>query len=121
MCYKHLSAIRKALKLPSNAIANTWRYAPRKNIKEEGAQIDLLFDRSDDAITCCEIKYSNKHYAVDKLCADNLIRRANVLKKQTRTHKQIFWVLITVVDMAETTYAKQLISKAITAQDLFEH
>src|SRR3989338_6114057 len=67
------------------------RYVPKKNTKEDGAQIDLLFDRPDDAITCCEIKYSNQPYAVDKSCADNLVRRASVLKTQTRTHKQIFW------------------------------
>ena len=120
ICYKHLPVIRKTLKLPSNAVANTWRYAPKKNTKEDGAQIDLLFDRPDDAITCCEIKYSNQPYAVDKLCSNNLIRRANVLKTQARTHKQIFWALITVIGIAETSYSKKIISHVVTLQNLFE-
>jgi len=120
VCYKHLPIIRKTLKLPSNAVANTWRYVPQKNTKEEGAQIDLLFDRSDDAITCCEIKYSNQPYVVDKICADNLVRRARVLKTQGRTQKQIFWTLITVMGIAETSYSKKIIDHVVTLQNLLE-
>jgi len=120
ICYKHLPLIRKALKLPSNAIANTWRYVPQKRASEEGAQIDLLFDRPDDAITCCEIKYSNQPYIVDKLCAENLVRRADVLKKQGKTHKQIFWTLVTVFGITENSYSKKLISHVVTLQNLLE-
>lgn len=118
ICYKHLSLIRKALALPNNAIASAWRYVSKKKASEEGAQIDLLFDRPDDAITCCEIKYSHERYLVDKVCATNLIRRGDVLKTQTRTHKQIFWALVTVMGMTENAYSKQLISRVVTLQDL---
>lgn len=53
ICYEHLSQIRAKLKLSPTAIPRTWRYVPIKGSKEQGAQIDLLFDRDDDAITQC--------------------------------------------------------------------
>ena len=66
ICYKHISAIRKALSISPDAIANAWRYVPRKSEKDRGAQIDLLFDRQDDAITLCEIKYSDDPFVITK-------------------------------------------------------
>lgn len=36
------------MKLKPDAIASTWPYAPNKKAQGEGAQLDLLFDRSDD-------------------------------------------------------------------------
>lgn len=51
ICYKHLPQISHALKLPATAHAACWRYAPKSGCIEEGAQIDLLFDRTDDVIT----------------------------------------------------------------------
>ena len=57
---------------------------------------------------------------MDKSCADNLVRRASVLKTQTRTHKQIFWTLITVIGIAETSYSKKIIGNIVTLQNLLE-
>lgn len=48
VCYKHISEIRRALAIDPGAIANSWRYVPRKGDENRGAQIDLLFDR-----ICC--------------------------------------------------------------------
>lgn len=48
------------------AVASSWRYAPRKGSKVRGAQIDLLFDRKDSAITICEIKYSEEPFTLTK-------------------------------------------------------
>ncbi|OGT69399.1 MAG: hypothetical protein A3I12_07890, partial [Gammaproteobacteria bacterium RIFCSPLOWO2_02_FULL_38_11] len=72
VCYKHISAIRKALSITPDAIANTWRYVPRKGVKTRGAQIDLLFSRKDDAITLCEIKYSNEPFILTKEYVEDL-------------------------------------------------
>ena len=37
----------------SASIPYKWRYVPKKCSEERGAQIDLLFDRQDDAIALC--------------------------------------------------------------------
>ncbi len=52
--YKHLSQIRKALDIPPTGVAASWRYTPRIGGTNQGTQIDLLFDRDDDAITICK-------------------------------------------------------------------
>jgi hypothetical protein len=41
-------------------------YFPRPKTKAEGGQIDLFFERHDECITLCEIKYTNQHFAMDK-------------------------------------------------------
>ena len=50
ICYKHILQISEALNMSPTAIPNTWRYTPLKDEKEKGAQIDLLFDRKDNAM-----------------------------------------------------------------------
>ena len=73
ICYKHISQIRKKLSISPAAVANAWRYVPKtKTDNSGGAQIDLLFDRLDDAITICEIKYSEKPFVINKQYAKNL-------------------------------------------------
>src|SRR5262249_38225205 len=66
ICYKHLSQINHALNLSSTAIPGTWKFVPAKKSQEQGAQIDLLFDRDDDSITICEIKYTQEPFSIDK-------------------------------------------------------
>ena len=34
-----------------------------------GAQVDLLIDRNDDAITICEIKYTDEPFVINKTYA----------------------------------------------------
>ncbi len=98
VCYKHISAIRKALSISPDAIANAWRYVPRKDEKDRGAQIDLLFDRQDDAITLCEIKYSDDPFVITKEYVETLKRKMSVFKEQTQTHKQLFLALFLLMD-----------------------
>ena len=66
LCYKHIDQISSSLDLSPTALPTTWQYIPKKGTEEQGAQIDLLFDRDDDAITICEIKYTNTPFAIDK-------------------------------------------------------
>jgi hypothetical protein len=46
-----------ALGLNATAIPFAWRFVPKAE-PGRGAQITLLFDRTDNAITLCEIKYT---------------------------------------------------------------
>lgn len=119
VCYKHVSAIRKSLGISPDAIANSWRYVPRKGDVLQGAQIDLLFDRNDDAITICEIKYSDEPFTITKEYADALQRKMNVFKKQTGTRKQLFLALITANGIKNNFYADDLINGVVTLEDLF--
>ncbi|MSP53475.1 MAG: AAA family ATPase, partial [Gammaproteobacteria bacterium] len=120
VCYKHLALIRKALQLNSTAQASSWRYVPRKGSKEQGAQIDLLFDRKDAAVTLCEIKYSQQPYVVNKEMVESLNRKIKSFKEKTRTKKQLFLALISANGIKNNSYADDLLSGTVTAEDLFK-
>lgn len=120
VCYKHISAIRKALGVNPTAIAGAWRYTPIKGSMNQGAQIDLLFDRKDDAITICEIKYSEEPYVLTKEYMQILIRKIDVFKNQTKTQKQIFLALICAQGVKNSFYAESLVSGVVTLEDLFK-
>lgn len=119
VCYKHIDQIRKALGIDPGAIAATWRYSPRSK-DERGAQIDLLFDRPDGAITICDMKRSHNSFALDKTEAEELLRKVAVFQKQTRTKKQVFLTLITTSGLKPTLYSEEIITNQVTMDALFK-
>ena len=120
ICYNHLPQIVSALKLSPTAISSTWRYVSKKNSEEKGAQIDLLFDRDNDAITLCEIKYTDKPFSISKDYFNNLKNKIATFKRVTQTKKQIFLVIITSVGIKDNPYSDELISQVVTWDDFFE-
>lgn len=120
VCYKHLIQISDTLHLSATAIPNGWRYMPRKKSKEMGAQIDLLFDRQDDSITLCEIKYTNQPFIIDKAYATALNRKMAVFKRQTRTQKQLFIAFISANGLKPTLYSEEMVSGVVILDNLFE-
>lgn len=122
VCYKHISEIRHALSINPGAIANSWRYVPRKedSMDNKGAQIDLLFDRKDGVITLCEIKYTNNPFVIDKTFAVNLANKIEVFKQKTRTKKQIFMVMISANGLKKTIYSEEMITGLVTLDDLIK-
>ncbi|HSW93523.1 MAG TPA: ATP-binding protein [Gammaproteobacteria bacterium] len=119
ICYKHLSQIRKKLDISPSAVANGWRYVPLKRSKESGAQIDLLFDRDDDSITICEIKYTTEPFIITKSYAENLKNKIAVFKDKTRTKKQIFLAMISASGIKNTIYSEEMVQGVVTLEDLF--
>lgn len=120
VCYKHLPQIGHSLKMSPTAIPNTWRYSPQKGTEEPGAQIDLLFDRDDDSLTICEIKYTGKPYVIDKQEAMKLKQKIAVFKDKTRTKKQIFLAMISANGLKKSLYSEEMIDGVVTLDDLFK-
>lgn len=120
VCYKHISQIRKKLKINAGAIPYAWKYAPKARAAEDGAQIDLLFDRNDDAITICEIKYSDTNFVIDKTYANSLIKKTEVFTKNTKTTKHIFIAMICSGGLKHNMYSEELVQGVVTLEDLFE-
>lgn len=119
-CYKHIDQIRKALKIDPGSTVGTWRYVPKAKDGQEGAQIDLLFDRLDGAITICEIKCSDNKFAIDKTYAQELLKKMEIFRKQTRTKKQLFLCMVTTVGLKPTMYSEEIITNEATLEDLFK-
>lgn len=119
ICYKHISQIRKKLNINPSAIADSWRYAPTTKTNEQGAQIDLLFDRNDDCITVCEIKFTDTPFAIDKSYTEKIKRKITVFKEKTRTKKQIFFAIVSAMGLKETIYSEEMVHAVATLDDLF--
>ena len=103
------------------AAPNSWRHVSKKTSLEErpGAQIDLLFDREDDSITLCEIKYTKKPFSIDQQYAAILENKIKVFKQQTRTKKQIFMAMISANGIVQNQYMSRLSLRVITLEDFF--
>lgn len=57
ICLKHVAQIKQALGIASVLTQESpWSYLPVRTT-EQGAQIDLIIDRSDNCINLCEIKF----------------------------------------------------------------
>ncbi len=121
ICYKHIGEIKAALKIDVGARTGVWRYVPRKNDNKQGAQIDLLFDRDDGAITLCEIKYTKNKYEINKSYEKNLAHKMDTYKEQTRTSKQIFIVFISANGLKKNKYSDELVNDVITLDELFKN
>ena len=115
---KHIDHIVHALHIKASGQVSAWRFIPRKKL-EDGAQIDLVIDRSDDAITLCEIKYADKQYAIDKQYAKNLKKKIDTFKEKTGTNKQIFLAMICANGLKNTTYSEEQIDGGIITLDDF--
>lgn len=92
LCIKHVRPLKAALGI---AVVETsdvpWRYQAGKDAAyPDGAQIDLLIDRSDATINLCEIKFSQGEFTVDASYAKELRRKIDVFRQVTNTRKNIF-------------------------------
>ncbi len=121
ICLKHIYQISKSLGIDSipSHIGN-WRYVPKKGSKEEGAQIDLLFDRDDGVVTLCEIKYSDKKFSIDKSYGKQLMKKMEVFEKYFKIKKQLFLAMITTDGLKPSIWSKELVQNEVTLSDLFK-
>lgn len=120
VCRKHINKILRAVGIRSGSPMNPWRYTP-SSWSEEGAQIDLVIEQLDNAITLLEVKYTEKPFIVDKRYAANLERKVRVFKEVTGTKEDIFLAMVAANGVKKTLYAQELLSAVVTLEDLFNH
>lgn len=121
VCLKHLSEIKNGLNLTHVLCKiGSWRFIPKAGSKEQGAQIDLLFDREDGVITLCEIKYSEHPFSIDKDYANQLMKKVTVFEKHFSTKKQIFLALIATQGLKKSIWSENLVAQSISLESLFK-
>lgn len=118
VCFKHLYQIKKALQIPISSAAYFWKTLATDN-KQGGAQIDLVFDRPDNSINLCEIKYNQTPFVIDKKYAQHLHYREMCYLKETKTSKQIFHSFITKAGLKTTLYSESIVTSIVTLDDFF--
>ena len=115
ICYQHIDCLLHALqldKIPS--FCSHWLCRS----EDVNAQIDLILDRGDEAITLCEIKYTRKPFEIDKSYAKKLLQKTEALEQQTKQKKQIFLVMISVSGVKENAWSQELLHQTISLTDL---
>ncbi|MFA6037872.1 MAG: ATP-binding protein [Legionellales bacterium] len=121
ICMKHVEKIRQALELQYiGCTVATWKFIPKPGEKVNGAQIDLLLDRDDGVITLCEIKFSDKPYAIDKDYAKSLIQKMDVFQSRTQSHKQLMLAMITTHGLKNNLWSEDIVQGVVTLEDLFK-
>jgi uncharacterized protein len=118
VCRKHIQQIIDAFHIKTAESISSWQLITRQST-QPGAQIDLLIERSDDAITLCEIKYTDKIFVIDKAYAENLQRKIDVFKNHTKTEKHIFMAMVSANGLKKNKYVEDLITNVATLDDLF--
>lgn len=120
VCHKHVNNIINGLKLHGvSCLVSHWKFIPSAGAKKQGAQVDLLLDRSDNAITLCEIKYSSKQFSIEKSYANDLKNKITVFQNETSTSKQLFLALITTAGLKKNIWSEDLVDEVIKLDDLF--
>lgn len=120
ICFKHINQIKNALDIPDGSDISSWRYTSSKDEQNNGAQIDLIFDRPDKSINLCEIKYCSSPFIIDKNYASHLLQREKIYCQVTKTNKQIFHSIITSGGLKKNTFSEEIISSSASLDDLFK-
>ena len=117
MALKHHQQIETQLGITNiPKTVGSWRYIARAP-HEDGAQIDLLFDRDDGTINLCELKYSDQKYSIDKTYFRSLLRKLRVFRERTKTKKHLLLVLVTACGASENRYFHEVVDNQVCATD----
>ncbi len=118
ICLQHIKKIKTKLGI-AGIHSQAFSFLSKGTDELEGTQIDLLIDRTDNAISLCEIKFYNDHYLLSKKEADKIRKKRTLLRHFSKTKKQIFIVLITTFGMLESKHSTGFIDNEIRMEDLF--
>ena len=113
----HSNQIKKALGI-SGVQADLSSWKSKKSNPQ--AQIDLLFDRRDQVITVCEMKYSLNKFTIDKKYAENLRNKIENLRIEQKINKAIHLAMVTTYGVVENENYFDLVQNNITMDSLFE-
>ena len=116
VCLSHLAQIKQALGI-SGISTNTcsWR---KQGGEDDGAQIDLLIDRSDRLINVCEMKFSEKPYSITKAYADSLRMKMAIFAETAHVRKSLALTMVTTYGVLPGIHAG-IVQNEVTMDDLF--
>ena len=97
-----------------NTIEYAWRYID----SDEGAQIDLVIDRSDNTINLCEMKFSVGNYSIDKKYEMNLRNKLVRFMATTEKRKSVQLTFVTTYGVVQNAHSG-IINNEIILDDLF--
>ena len=123
VCLHHIRQIKNALGIASvQADVCSWSQSSTilpDGTRRSGAQIDLIFDRRDQTINLCEIKFSLKPFELTPLYLSQLIERRELFRQATATKKALHLTFITTYGLVRNAQY-DMIQSEVTMDDLFQ-
>lgn len=111
LCFAHLQQIKHKLGI-SGILTNTCSYYSNQ------AQVDMVIDRADRAVTVCEMKFSERPYVITKSEWDKIEERLNVVQQHFK-RKTLFFAMVTTNGLAKNKYSINYVQQEITLEDFF--
>ncbi len=110
LCFSQMNRIRAALGIGA-VVCRTYPYYDGK------MQLDMVIDRQDRSVSLCEIKWSERKYALTSSDKTKLSERKEALRNIYK-NKSIFIVFITTSGLVENDYTKANINDILTLSSL---
>jgi len=111
LCFSQADKIRSALGI-SGVITQTFPFY------DEKMQLDMVIVRKDNAISLCEMKWSEGSYALTTIDKTKIESRKEALRK-IYNNKVIFVVFVTSSGLVENDYTRENVNSVVTLNDLF--
>ena len=117
VCLAHSEQIKRRLGISG---MRTRQYAWRSSQAEpgEGAQIDLLIERTDNAVNICEMKYSGGEYEIDREEDLKMLNRRERFIKENKFRGSVYMTFVTTCGVAHNAYWGDVQSEVVL-DDLF--
>lgn len=119
LCLKHTAPIKKALGI-NGIITNDYTWTHKGTKEEQGAQIDLIIDRSDNCVNLLELKFHNTPFELSKQYEAQLQQKIEVFKTQTKTKKNVFLTLLTTMGANKNKYYLSAVTNDLIIDILFK-
>ena len=122
VCLHHISQIKHKLGI-SGILTNvcSWSCKPyigKDGEQHKGAQIDLIIDRGDKTINLCEMKFTNKPFAISAEYAQRMLERRDTFREVTETNKSLQLTMVTSAGLVHNA-GWQSINNEVGIDDLF--
>jgi len=111
LCFLHLQQIKQKLGI-SGILTKTCSYYSGQ------AQVDMIIDRADRAVTVCEMKFSERPYIITKSEWNKIVIRLNEVQRYFK-RKTLFFAMVTSNGVAKNKYSINYVQQEITLDDLF--
>jgi AAA+ ATPase superfamily predicted ATPase len=113
ICLKHVSQIKKALKIEGiHSINSSW--------SSEGVQIDLVIKRADNWINLCEMKFYNTSFKISKDELNRLKNKVSKFKEDTKTRDVVVITMISTYGIVEDENFHEIVENSFDMDVLFE-
>ena len=113
----HINEIKRKLGI-SGVATNVYSWRSKGETSDRAVQIDLVIERADNTINICEIKFTEKEFAINKDYDHNLCHKLSTFIEETKTRKSVQLVFVTSCGLLRNMYSGR-VQAEITLDDLF--